>query len=167
MEVISYKIFNIQREDMMLDNLNTAGTKSYRVEEIPKDELNLASDEMLVPVAHYHKEIFATFGVPFLMRIKNKETYGQVRHRLLAKLDIPEKEFDRIKMAVIIMGRQKSISDDPEETVRIEDYQATNHQGAMSTGMQTRPWLGLDHINKAPKNTRYPNYQEKAIKIHN
>ena len=32
--------------------------------------------------------------------------------------------------------------------------------------MQARPWLGLDHINKTPKRTRY-NYLEKAIKIHN
>lgn len=32
--------------------------------------------------------------------------------------------------------------------------------------MQARPWLGLDHVNKTPKRTRY-NYLEKAIKIHN
>lgn len=29
-----------------------------------------------------------------------------------------------------------------------------------------RPWLGLDHFNKAPKRGRYT-YLEKAIKIHN
>ena len=29
-----------------------------------------------------------------------------------------------------------------------------------------RPWLGLDHFNKAPKRSRYT-YPEKAIKIHN
>ena len=32
--------------------------------------------------------------------------------------------------------------------------------------MQARPWLGIDHINKTAKRTRY-SYQEKAIKIHN
>ena len=32
--------------------------------------------------------------------------------------------------------------------------------------MQSRPWLGIDHMNKTAKRTRY-NYQEKAIKIHN
>lgn len=35
-----------------------------------------------------------------------------------------------------------------------------------SQGMQNRPWLGLEHMNKAPKRSRY-NYTEKAIKIHN
>ena len=32
--------------------------------------------------------------------------------------------------------------------------------------MQARPWLGMDHINKTPKRSRYI-YTEKAIKIHN
>ena len=38
------------------------------------------------------------------------------------------------------------------------------------TDFQNKPnqmyWLGLDHVNKAPKRTRYA-YTEKAIKIHN
>lgn len=29
-----------------------------------------------------------------------------------------------------------------------------------------KPWLGLDHVNKAPKRSRI-NYLEKAIKIYN
>lgn len=33
-------------------------------------------------------------------------------------------------------------------------------------GLQAKPWLGLDHVNRAPKAPRY-NYLEKAIKIHN
>lgn len=34
------------------------------------------------------------------------------------------------------------------------------------TGVPPTPWLGLEHINKAPKRSRY-NYLEKPIKIHN
>lgn len=30
----------------------------------------------------------------------------------------------------------------------------------------SKPWLGLEHVNKASKRPRY-NYLEKAIKIHN
>ena len=33
-------------------------------------------------------------------------------------------------------------------------------------GIPAKPWLGLEHVNKAPKRSRY-NYLEKAIKIHN
>lgn len=55
LEVISYKIFNVQKEDVILDCLNSAGTKTYRIEEIPKDEIDLSPDEILVPVAHFQK----------------------------------------------------------------------------------------------------------------
>ena len=43
----------------------------YRVEETPRDELKLEEDELLVPCAHFQKEIFSTFGVPFLLRVKD------------------------------------------------------------------------------------------------
>ena len=56
LEVISYKIYSIQREDVSLDALTGQGaTKSYRIEEIPVDEVNMGSDETLIPVAHFHK----------------------------------------------------------------------------------------------------------------
>ena len=34
-------------------------------QEIPLDK----ESEMLVTVAHFHKEVFGTFGIPFLLRI--------------------------------------------------------------------------------------------------
>ncbi|KAJ8318152.1 hypothetical protein KUTeg_003243 [Tegillarca granosa] len=126
--VISYKIYTVQREDMLLEALNPSGaTKSYRIEEIPKDQVNLGSDEVLIPVAHFHKEVFSTFGVPFLLKIK------------------------QYKFAVVVMGRVEYISEEDND---------------IRGNMQAKPWLGLDHINKTPKRSRY-NYLEKAIKIHN
>lgn len=71
LEINSSKLSPGPREDIPLDNLNTSGTKLYRIEEIPNDELNLAEDEMLVPVAHFHKDIFSTFGIPFFFKIKH------------------------------------------------------------------------------------------------
>lgn len=41
----------------------------YRVEEIPKDEMELAENELLVPVNHFAKEVYSTFGTPFLIKI--------------------------------------------------------------------------------------------------
>lgn len=74
LEINSSKLSPGPREDVPLDNLNTSGTKLYRIEEIPNDELNLAEDEMLVPVAHFHKDIFSTFGIPFFFKIKHVST---------------------------------------------------------------------------------------------
>jgi len=46
---------------------------------------------------------------------------------------------------------------EPSQALSIENF----------TGSTAQPCgLGLDHINKAPKRTRYA-YTEKAIKIHN
>lgn len=41
----------------------------YRVEEIPKDEMELGENELLVPVNHFSKEVYSTFGTPFLIKI--------------------------------------------------------------------------------------------------
>lgn len=40
-------------------------------QEIPLDQVDLDKDgEMLIPVAHFHKEVFGTFGTPFLLKIR-------------------------------------------------------------------------------------------------
>lgn len=163
LEVISYKIFSVQREDILLECLNPGGTKTFRVEEIPKDELSLAEDELLVPAAHYHKEIFSTYGVPFLLKIKNKEPFSKVKERIQKKLDVPDKEFEKYKFAIVVMGRPQYINEDQEYIVNLQDFMPQHTQ---TGSMQPRPWLGLEHVNKAPKRSRY-NYLEKAIKIHN
>jgi len=41
----------------------------YRVEEIPKNEMELNENELLVPVNHFSKEVYSTFGTPFLIKI--------------------------------------------------------------------------------------------------
>jgi len=71
LEVTSYKINQILPDDVLLECLNPSGSKTYRIEETPKDELRLEAGEFLVPVAHFHKEAYQTFGVPFLLKIKH------------------------------------------------------------------------------------------------
>lgn len=41
----------------------------YRVEEVPTDEMELSDNELLVPVNHFSKEVYSTFGTPFLIKI--------------------------------------------------------------------------------------------------
>lgn len=44
---------------------------SSLTQEIPLDQVDLDKDsEMLIPVAHFHKEVFGTFGTPFLLKIR-------------------------------------------------------------------------------------------------
>ncbi|XP_074647259.1 ubiquitin carboxyl-terminal hydrolase 7-like isoform X2 [Tubulanus polymorphus] len=163
LEIISNKIYSIQLEDVLLECLNVSGNKSFRVEEIPTDEANLSSDEFLIPVAHFHKEIFSTFGTPFILKLKTGEPFSKVKERIQKRLEVPDKEFEKWRFAIIIMGRHTYLPDEKEYIVDQVDF--TSHSTPTGT-MPARPWLGLDHMNKAPKRSRY-NYLEKAIKIHN
>lgn len=69
LEVISYKITQVFLEEALLECINTSN-KTYRVEEIPRDELVLEQNEFLMPVAHFQKEPMHTFGTPFLLKIR-------------------------------------------------------------------------------------------------
>lgn len=79
LEIINSKIFAVQADDVRLDAIHSAGAKLYRVEEILDEELKLSADtEAIIPVAHFHREMFTTFGVPFLFKITDVSLYAPV-----------------------------------------------------------------------------------------
>ncbi len=53
--MISHKILAIQKDDILLDCINVLANKTFRIEEIPKDEMDVAKDELLIPCAHFQK----------------------------------------------------------------------------------------------------------------
>merc|ERR1712168_373460 len=161
LEIVSCKIVAIQNDHISLECINI-GTKVYRVEEIPSDELNVGDDEMLIPVAHFHREVYSTFGIPFIMKIKNGEPLSKVKERIQKKIDVPDKEFEKFKFAIVLMGRHTYFPEDKEHIIDMNEFHVQHGQQIQSS---VRPWLGLDHFNKTPKRARH-NYLEKAIKIH-
>lgn len=93
-------------------------------QEIPLDQVDLDKDsEMLIPVAHFHKEVFGTFGTPFLLKIRQVcgffvglyapltpnvqsyarvqpqqgESFREVMRRIQTMLEIQEKEFEKVQ----------------------------------------------------------------------
>ena len=60
--------------------------KSFRIEEVPGDQLQLGENEMLVPVGHYQKEPYSAFGNPFLLKVKDGECFEVVKERIQAYL---------------------------------------------------------------------------------
>lgn len=156
-EIASYKINRIVPVGTSLDSLVLQTPKSYRIEMIPQEELIIDSDSVLVPVMHFQKELFTAFGIPFYVKITEGETISSLQDRIREKLGMPEKEFEKIKFCLVAMGKLTYFPDDPERQLQTSDFITNNPQPL---------WLGLDHVNKAPKRTRYA-YTEKAIKIHN
>ncbi|KAK5641318.1 hypothetical protein RI129_009865 [Pyrocoelia pectoralis] len=159
-EVNCNKVIAGPKEDMSLETLAIGTAKVFRVEEIPVDEVRLQDDEMLISCAHFQKEVFSTFGIPFLIKIKHGEPFARVKERIQKKLAVPEKEWEKFKFAIVVMGRPHFITDD-DFIINIDEFRPhANNSGS------PRPWLGLEHVNKAPKRSRF-NYLEKAIKIYN
>ena len=145
--------------------------------QIPLDQVNLADDEMIVPVAHFHREAYVAFGVPFLIKIKEGETYDAVKERIRVQLDVPEKEFEKYRMALVSNNRPHYFDEEGGPTdahhVKLSQFQTSGplfqggqQQGNLQYPHPSRPYIGLQHANKASKRARY-NYMEKAIKIYN
>ncbi|XP_077294716.1 ubiquitin-specific protease 7 isoform X2 [Arctopsyche grandis] len=158
-EVSCHKLLPGPDLTQQLDQLGVATPKIYRIEEIPGDELYMQEDEILVPCAHFHKQVYSTFGIPFYVKVKNNEPFYNVRDRMQKKLDIPDKEWEKFKFAIITNGRPTYITED-EHIMNIYDFSPS------ANASTPKPWIGLEHINKTPKRSRV-NYLEKAIKIYN
>jgi ubiquitin carboxyl-terminal hydrolase 7 len=78
-EVSCNKVAMGPKEDTPLDHLVINAAKIYRIEEVPRDELHIQEDEMLISCAHFQKEVFSTFGLPFLLKIKQGEPFSKVK----------------------------------------------------------------------------------------
>jgi len=82
--------------------------------------------------------------------------------KIQKRLDVPDKEFEKYRIAVITMSRPRYLEDLTQDSVRIRDFM----QQSQTSGNNTKPYIGLEHVNKNSKRARY-NYMEKAIKIYN
>ncbi|XP_026805459.1 ubiquitin carboxyl-terminal hydrolase 7 isoform X1 [Rhopalosiphum maidis] len=160
LEIMSAKISKWFNPGIKMPDIATVfPAKYYRVEEVPKDELELSENELLVPVNHFSKEVYSTFGTPFLIKIIHEETLADVKERIVNKTGILDKELEKYKFAICQGVRANFIPD--THIMSLQDFKAP----PTSQGQGQRPWLGMEHPNKT-KRTRL-NYLEKAIKIYN
>lgn len=80
----------------------------YRFEEIPRDELELGPDELLVPVSHFFKDIYSVFGIPFFIRVKQAEPFGRLKERIQKRLGVPDKEWEKVNTHCRVRSRQRA-----------------------------------------------------------
>jgi len=156
-EIVGSKIHRIFKDEILIETLDPQqANKSYRIEQILPEEVLMSTEEYLLPVAHFSKEIYATFGSPFLLKIRLGEPFKDIKSRIQCRLDVPDKEFTTYRFAVISMGTANYVLEDEDTLFDLSG----------STGYQ--PWLGIDHANKNANKTksRYST-MEKAIKIFN
>lgn len=68
-EIVGSRVHRTFREEILIETLENAQlstNKYYRVEQIMPEEMSLVNGvDYLLPIAHFNKEIYATFGSPF------------------------------------------------------------------------------------------------------
>jgi ubiquitin carboxyl-terminal hydrolase 7 len=84
LEVPVNKVQNLVNEAQLLETITMTVQKEYPIEEVPADEVQQGRglDEMLLPCAHFHKEVYQPFGTPFYIKVRDvnqKSTAPSVR----------------------------------------------------------------------------------------
>ncbi|CDS41131.1 ubiquitin carboxyl terminal hydrolase 7 [Echinococcus multilocularis] len=155
----NYPLAKIDDAMMVLQSdINENLRNGLRVEEVPQDEENLQQDDLVINAAHFNKVLNETFGVPFTVRLRNGESYSDVKKRIRERLDVVnDKEFDAWNFALVF--RNKFIAIPDENSVMVDTIALTR-----DTCPGPKPWLGVEH--EPPKRPRYAP-SEKSIKIHN
>ncbi|CAK5096106.1 unnamed protein product [Meloidogyne enterolobii] len=146
-------------KEIVMRNNNYA----FRVEEIPKDQLQLSVDEQLLPVAHFEKEPTRTFGVPFFIKITNGEKIANIRERIRQMIEVPEKDFEKYKFCIVKQNRilREFDSHDDSSIVNLVELLQSH-----ITFPAAAPFLGIQHSNKS-RVARGLLDSKKSIIIHN
>lgn len=59
------------------------------------------------------------------------ESFSKVKERIQKKLEIADKEFEKFKFALVMMGRPTYLPEDPEYVVNLTDFMPHPVQGML------------------------------------
>ncbi|XP_042453329.1 ubiquitin C-terminal hydrolase 13-like isoform X2 [Zingiber officinale] len=167
LEVFYHKIYKIFPLGEKIENINDQYW-TLRAEEIPEEEKNLGPHDRLIHVYHFTRDPnqnqmqVQNFGEPFFLVIKEGEALADVKLRIQKKLQVPDEEFAKWKIAFISLGRPEYLQDSDVVSNR---FQRRDIYGAWEQ------YLGLEHSDTAPKRAYTTNQNrhtfEKPVKIYN
>ncbi len=108
-EIVGSKIHRVFKNEISIETLDPQqANKSYRIEQVQPDESFLADGEYLLPVAHFCKEIYATFGTPFLLKIRLGEPFKDIKTRIQKRLEVLDKEFITVSSKALYILYKKN-----------------------------------------------------------
>jgi len=100
-EIVGSKIHRVFKNEISIETLDPQqANKSYRIEQIQPGEAEIGVGEYLLPVAHFSKEIYATFGTPFLLKIRLGEPFVDIKARIQKRLEVLDKEFSTVSRRI-------------------------------------------------------------------
>ncbi|KAK9458784.1 uncharacterized protein V1516DRAFT_681942 [Lipomyces oligophaga] len=116
------------------------------------DDTKNNDDERLISVFHYQKDVSHTHGVPFFFTLKAGEPFSETKKRLQKRMGMSEKQFERIKFALIQRGQNA------------KPFELENDDDKILYDMAERDdELGLDHLDKTTY--RGLRHEQRAIFI--
>lgn len=105
-EIVGSRVHRIFREETLIetvDNAQISTNKYYRLEQIMPEEMSLVTGvDYLLPIAHFCKEIYATFGSPFLLKVKLGEPFKDIKARIQKRLDVSDKDFATVRIEFFV-----------------------------------------------------------------
>ncbi|KAI3910726.1 hypothetical protein MKW92_029235 [Papaver armeniacum] len=143
LEVFSHKIFKIFTLSDKIVNISDQ-CSTLRAEEILEEEKNLGPQDRLIQVYHFAKDgyLARNFGEPFFLVIHEGETLDVVKLRIQKKLQVPDEEFAKWKVAFFSSLRQPEYLQDSDTVFSCFQRTVCGAWGQ---------YLGLEHSDSSPK----------------
>ncbi|KAG8878853.1 hypothetical protein FRB98_005967 [Tulasnella sp. 332] len=136
-----------QKEFNSSEMLGNLPETEFYAEEIPREELEPASEDKIINVFHYTREPARSHGVPFKFAAKPGEKFTDTKKRIQERIGVSDKDITKYRFALIqIVGFK-------QPTYLEDDDVVYEHKFA------PEDVLGLDHVDK----TRVP--ESKGINI--
>ncbi|KAK9894556.1 cysteine proteinase [Cystobasidium minutum MCA 4210] len=139
------KIFN---GNELIKDMTGQVLEDLYAEEIPQEEADVKEGERIIMCYHFTKDPTRTHGVPFRFVLRPGEAFADTKKRVQQRLGYGDKEFSKIKFALIMPSTYQKPS-----PINDED-DLSKHEWAKDD------YLGLDHPDRSGKNRL-----EKALYI--
>ncbi|KAG0181285.1 hypothetical protein DFQ29_008812 [Apophysomyces sp. BC1021] len=142
--------------DQPIDNVGDKLSVLY-AEKLSQDETDMDMDnDRLIQIVHYHKEATRYHGIPFRFVAKKGENFAETKKRLQKRTGMSDKEWQKVKFAVI-----KGLGSGSEEVIPIEKDEFELR--AAKIGDEDA--LGLNHVDKSSRSSRFGGFLERGIFI--
>eukprot|EP00026_Physarum_polycephalum_P001323 Phypoly_transcript_01324.p1 GENE.Phypoly_transcript_01324~~Phypoly_transcript_01324.p1 ORF type:complete len:1117 (+),score=280.10 Phypoly_transcript_01324:120-3353(+) len=149
MEVWTNKIHKVLQDDEPISSLNDYAR--LRIEEIPKEELQMDDTQKRIHVVHFHKDygIVQPHSSPFYQVVQRDETVAKFKHRIATRLGLPDEEVAKWRFAIVSFGKPEYLQEN--DLVGKHEYSNTDY-------------LGLEHQDTSTARSMH-RPSEKPIKI--
>lgn len=127
--------------------------------------MTIGENEVLLSASHFERLPGNTFGVPFLVKITDGETVGDIKLRVQKMLNVPDKDFEKFKFSLVGYEDLRSMTplsifhkvDNDDELLSLDFIKKK------ALDVFHWPFIAIEHVNS----DRKASYMDKSIVIHN